>query len=260
MCLFLASLSQASVMLKLVLKRFMLQNASTSRGHFKSKSTNGKDEDVEITTPTPSTDEQSASCSSKGSDFNEFSLIRNYRELASIDMRLIAGRLEPGETKQTSLIHAVSSLLQSLQVGRVVGRRQQDFVLLRSERARRQTYHDWQNAAITARALAKDGFYFTGVADVVQCVFCLGVLDDWVADDLEVPADEYPAYRHRHQLPYCPFTRGFDVRNIPDQDELQDLRLGDELDVSFTSYYKYFIMWLYFHCLIQDGLWMLFSV
>jgi len=147
-------------------------------------------------------------------------------------------------------IGVLSLFFQTIQVGvgDVVRGQQSDFVLLSGETARRRTYSDWQNAAVTSRALAKDGFYFTGrpIADVVQCIFCLGVLDGRDADDGGgIPGDQYQAYRHRRHLSHCPFVRGFDVDNIPDSDhdELQaveDFRLEDrhsenELHVSFKN-------------------------
>ena len=91
----------------------------------------------------------------------------------------------------------------------------------------------------------KDSF-FTGVADLIQCVFCRGVLDGWDGGEADgIPEDQYLAYRHRRHLPHCPFVRGFDVHNIPggDQDERQgaeDLRREDhqpenELRVRFRK-------------------------
>jgi len=174
---------------------------------------------------------QSPAFLSPASHFDELAHPREFRRNI--------GNFAGGTTGKTTRVNATTRLLRfsravsllrpsALQVGRSLARRRCDFFLLRCERARRRTFHDWRSAAVSPRDLAKHGFYFTGVDDVVQCVFCLGVLDAWnAADDDAAPREQYPARRHRRQLPHCPFVRGFDVHNVPggnDQDELQGSR------------------------------------
>jgi len=94
----------------------------------------------------------------------------------------------------------------------VIDRNNPDFELLRSERVRLLTFHDWPERAaqiVEARQLAQTGLYFTGQADRVQCVFCRGFLRNWVQGDQ--PTDE-----HRRHFPDCAFVRGRQVGNIRD--------------------------------------------
>jgi len=94
----------------------------------------------------------------------------------------------------------------------VIDRNNPDFELLRSERVRLLTFHDWPERAaqiVEARQLAQTGLYFTGQADRVQCVFCRGFLRNWVQGDQ--PADE-----HRRHFPDCAFVRGQQVGNVLD--------------------------------------------
>ena len=250
-------------MLKFILKRFVPSKALTSRGNFKSKSTGGKD-DVETTTPGSGEQPKMVHCRydlsssepqslSFWSGFDEFEFKRQCRELA--------GRCSLD--RPTRFVDAVSSLFPLLQVGHIVGRRQPNFISLRSERARLQTFRDWQNAVITPLALAKNGFFFTGIADLVQCVFCRGVLGDWDSDEIPIPGDQYPTYRHRRQLPHCPFVRGFDIHNVTggDEDELQgveNLRLEDELCVRLHKWLCSLINFS-FHHVYNEGVECLFG-
>ena len=78
------------------------------------------------------------------------------------------------------------------------------------ESDRLQTFHNWKKFEIIHPThLAKSGFYFTGISDRVQCVFCNGQLEGWVPGDV---ADE----EHRkHFLNRCSFMRGAQSGNIP---------------------------------------------
>lgn len=268
---FVAGSSQdMSAMLKLVLKRYLLSKAANSRGQFASKSTHGtsKDEDCEDSKiKTANTGQQQwnvlQSCGGfshntllcaanhllRASDYSNFTLPGHYRKLACSVQDLtprspapachFERATEPGWRR--SLVDVVSLSLQSLPVGRALGRRRSlNLVSVLSKRGRLQTVRGWSNAAdITPRAL---GFYFTGPDDDVQCVFCLGVLK---GRDVQVPPGLLcPACRRRRQLPYCPFVRDFDVQNIADgneEHELRDSRSEDrhsdnELRVSFAMY------------------------
>lgn len=86
---------------------------------------------------------------------------------------------------------------------------QPDFDMLRSERVRLGTFHDWPATANAGpERLAREGFFYRGSADRVQCVFCRGSLSSWQ------PRDE-PRLEHWKHFPDCPFVRGLDVDNIP---------------------------------------------
>jgi len=71
-----------------------------------------------------------------------------------------------------------------------------------------------RDSAARPQDLAKAGFYYIGVADVVRCVFCQISLKSWEHGD--VPMDE-----HRKHSPLCPFVLHQDVGNVP----LQNVQL-----------------------------------
>ncbi|XP_067945605.1 baculoviral IAP repeat-containing protein 7-B-like [Watersipora subatra] len=60
---------------------------------------------------------------------------------------------------------------------------------------------------IKANDCAKEGFYYTGVADRVQCAFCGGVLKNWI--DGDTPVD-----LHERFFSFCPFIQG-QSENVP---------------------------------------------
>lgn len=64
------------------------------------------------------------------------------------------------------------------------------------------------NSAVRPPDLARAGFYYFGVADVVRCVFCQISLKSWEPGD--VPMDE-----HRKYSPLCPFVLQQNVGNVP---------------------------------------------
>lgn len=71
----------------------------------------------------------------------------------------------------------------------------------RNEKARFDSFKFWPNrAAARPIELAKNGFYYLGTEDRVQCAFCKGVLRNWDATD--VVFDE-----HKRHFPMCPFVR-----------------------------------------------------
>lgn len=81
---------------------------------------------------------------------------------------------------------------------------------LLSEAARLSTYHDWpveKSHIVNKHQLAKNGFFYTGQSDRVQCIFCHGILSNWVEGD-------EAANEHRRHFPNCRFVRGLDVPNV----------------------------------------------
>lgn len=95
-----------------------------------------------------------------------------------------------------------------VQVSTVIDRTNPDFDRLRAESTRLATFHDWPLRAHAQPAdLARDGFFFTGLDDRVQCAFCHGFLRNWV------PGDR-PAEEHRKHFPECPLVRGIYAGNI----------------------------------------------
>ncbi|ELU16773.1 hypothetical protein CAPTEDRAFT_135320 [Capitella teleta] len=82
---------------------------------------------------------------------------------------------------------------------------------MRSEEERRETYEDWTHGQSpqcqSANALAKAGFFFTGIQDRTQCAFCCGVLRSWESTD-------NPLEEHKKHFPSCPFVLGREVNNV----------------------------------------------
>ncbi|ELT99440.1 hypothetical protein CAPTEDRAFT_120337 [Capitella teleta] len=79
---------------------------------------------------------------------------------------------------------------------------------MRSEEERTATYEDWTYGQCqSANALAKAGFFFTGVQDRTQCAFCRGVLHRWESTD-------NPWEEHKKYFPSCPFVLGREVNNV----------------------------------------------
>lgn len=76
------------------------------------------------------------------------------------------------------------------------------------ESARRQTFARWDESQLPSTQLAQSGFFFTGVKDHVQCIFCLGILGCW-------SPGEQPDEEHRKQFPECPLVTGAPTGNIP---------------------------------------------
>lgn len=53
---------------------------------------------------------------------------------------------------------------------------------------------------VSPRDLAKDGFYYTGIDDKVQCTHCGGILSGWCEGDIV-------ALEHRQHFPNCPWVK-----------------------------------------------------
>jgi baculoviral IAP repeat-containing protein 7/8 len=71
--------------------------------------------------------------------------------------------------------------------------------------------------------LAEAGFFKMGLGDSVQCAFCSGVLNNWERGD-DAMAE------HKCHFPRCPFMNGYDVGNVPvENDPIR--RVGGNYDV-----------------------------
>lgn len=67
--------------------------------------------------------------------------------------------------------------------GRIVrvGRYEEQWMFM--EKFRIESFYKWPAAFIDVRQLAKAGFFYTGVSDIVQCAFCGVKVLDWEAED-----------------------------------------------------------------------------
>lgn len=79
----------------------------------------------------------------------------------------------------------------------------------RAEIHRLESFRDWPDWALAnPETLAKNGFFFLGDFDRVQCAFCLVILKNW--EETDIVEDE-----HRKYSPQCPFLIGIVKGNIP---------------------------------------------
>jgi len=102
--------------------------------------------------------------------------------------------------------------------------------LMVSEAERRRTYtaHWPIESIIKAADLAKEGFYYTGTADRVQCAFCAGIIRNWDRGDI-------PKIQHKNFFNYCKMVQNKPCHNIPIQNcplpgELQTDQLSSSLN------------------------------
>ncbi|XP_062315029.1 baculoviral IAP repeat-containing protein 7 isoform X1 [Osmerus eperlanus] len=80
---------------------------------------------------------------------------------------------------------------------------------MRAEEERLRTFQNWPvDAPVTSGDLAKEGFFFSGSGDKVQCFCCGGILRYWVHGDS-------PLVEHKRHFPTCSFVLGRAVGNIP---------------------------------------------
>ena len=78
----------------------------------------------------------------------------------------------------------------------------QDWAILKREDVRLRTFDERFTATfLSPLVLAQTGFFYLGVADVVQCAFCRGVVKDWEMND-------DPRQEHRRLFPSCAFILG----------------------------------------------------
>lgn len=77
------------------------------------------------------------------------------------------------------------------------------------EAVRLSTFRDWPlQAKARPQVLARNGFFYGGAGEGVQCAFCNGRIGNWGALD-------EPSVKHKSLFPDCRFVCGFDVGNIP---------------------------------------------
>ena len=80
---------------------------------------------------------------------------------------------------------------------------------MQDEKARLSTYSDWKFSYIVNPIdLARNGFYYIGFADTVQCAFCAVFVGKWEKGD--VPEEGHALFE-----PNCPFVLGYEVGNVP---------------------------------------------
>ena len=118
-----------------------------------------------------------------------------------------------GRARRHGLFSTTSSIF--------IDRTNPDFDRLRSEKVRLSTFHDWPPTAHAQPAeLVREGFFFTGLNDRVQCAFCRGFLRNWVSGDK-------PAEEHQKHFPECLFVRGQTDVNICSSVERQHTLVGN---------------------------------
>ena len=76
------------------------------------------------------------------------------------------------------------------------------------EKFRLESFQLWPVSYINPRELARNGFYFTGKADIVRCNFCDVMVYGWEAEDSVF-------IEHSRYSGSCPFLTGHADRNIP---------------------------------------------
>jgi len=82
--------------------------------------------------------------------------------------------------------------------------------LMVSEEERRRTFaaHWPIESIVSSHACAKEGFYFTGRSDRVQCTFCGGLVHNWERGDA-------PKNLHKQYFGFCKMVLGRPCRNVP---------------------------------------------
>ncbi|KAM4762692.1 baculoviral IAP repeat-containing protein 7 isoform 2-T2 [Cyanocitta cristata] len=97
---------------------------------------------------------------------------------------------------------------------------------MRNMAMRLRTFQQWPcTAPVSARDLAKAGFFYVGPRDEVQCFCCGGVLKDWRPIDC-------PIIEHMKFFPSCKYICGEDVGN---QEVLSLQEIFDTVDGQFLS-------------------------
>ncbi|XP_068890475.1 baculoviral IAP repeat-containing protein 7 isoform X1 [Aphelocoma coerulescens] len=97
---------------------------------------------------------------------------------------------------------------------------------MRNMAMRLRTFQQWpRTAPVSARDLAKAGFFYVGPRDEVQCFCCGGVLKDWRPIDC-------PIIEHMKFFPSCKYICGEDVGN---QEVLSLQEIFDTVDGQFLS-------------------------
>jgi ssDNA-binding Zn-finger/Zn-ribbon topoisomerase 1 len=79
---------------------------------------------------------------------------------------------------------------------------------MKFEKFRLESFKNWPVPYIDVYELAKDGFYFLGLEDRVECTFCLIKIKNWEAEN--TARDE-----HLKWSPQCPIVKGNQTDNVP---------------------------------------------
>lgn len=79
---------------------------------------------------------------------------------------------------------------------------------MKSERDRLKTFEGWPCIFMDPKDLAKAGFYYIHLEDVVRCAFCRVEIGRWEAGDNAMTD-------HQRWSSNCPFISGVDVGNVP---------------------------------------------
>ena len=81
--------------------------------------------------------------------------------------------------------------------------------MYREEIKRLESFVSWPaEGVVQPTSLARAGFYFTGMEDIVRCFKCHTEIKNWKRGDL-------PMLRHKDYSPMCPFVKGECTENVP---------------------------------------------
>ena len=133
---------------------------------------------------------------------NPITGVNDARDLAQDGEKASAGCCPEGLVSQELVVPHTPRDLCQMQAAKNMQHLLQDndvrvLELMKHEAARLKTYHDWPYNTPHADCLAKEGFFYFGDADKVQCAYCLQVFANWS------PFDN-PNAVHKGGQPGCP--------------------------------------------------------
>ncbi|KAF7682629.1 Death-associated inhibitor of apoptosis 1 [Astathelohania contejeani] len=79
---------------------------------------------------------------------------------------------------------------------------------LRQEHIRLETFIDWPIKWLKPEELAANGYYYLRTRDHCACVFCSGIVGEWMEGDI-------PSIEHKKHFPHCPLLNNQPVGNFP---------------------------------------------
>lgn len=79
---------------------------------------------------------------------------------------------------------------------------------MEQESKRLESFKDWPGAFVSAKKLARFGFYFLKPIDEVKCSFCKVVIGEWSTEDNVLT-------EHARWSPECPLIKGRETKNQP---------------------------------------------
>ena len=107
---------------------------------------------------------------------------------------------------------------------------QENILIYRAEIYRLESFKHWPCQSIVGKEdLARNGFYYLGEGDRVQCVFCNVVLSSWEKGDNVIT-------EHRRHSKNCPFVLGKKTTNIPYSPSTEAL---SDLQPAFPEFQDY---------------------